>query len=78
MQSKPVDVEHFRSLIQSCAGPVSLSTAEGDRLVVNSSFCHKVGLELFLLVAQKQEVFVDCENARDQSKIQHYLNHLSN
>ncbi len=77
MQAKPVDVEHFRSLIRSCSGQISLSTAEGDRLVVDSSFCHKVGLELFLLVAQKQEVFVDCDNARDQNRIQQYLNHLS-
>jgi hypothetical protein len=77
MQTKPVDVEHFRALIQSCTGPVSLSTAEGDKLVVDSTLCHKLGLELFLLVAQKLEVFVDCEDKQEQSRIQSYLNQLS-
>ena len=77
MRPKSVDVEQFRTLIQSCTGQISLSTVEGDKLIVDSTFCHKVGLELFLLVAQKIEVYVDCENKQDQTRIQKYLNQLA-
>ena len=76
MRLKPIDIEQFKTIIQSCSGPVTLITAEGDRLVVNSCLCRKVGLERFLTVARQLDVSVACENQHDQRRIENFLSNL--
>ena len=73
MKLRPVDIDQFRAVIQSCSGQVCLSTSEGDRLVANSNLCRKVGLDLFFAVAQKLDVFIDCEDQLDQRRIENFL-----
>lgn len=73
MKLSPVDIDQFSVILQSCSGQVCLTTAEGDRLVANSCLCRKVGLALFLAVAQKLDVFIDCEDQQDQRRVENFL-----
>lgn len=68
-----VDVEAFQNLIQSCKGPVTLVTEDGDRLVTNSMLSALVGFSAILSVAEAKEIDIECEYPEDRKKVLDFM-----
>ena len=73
MRLGPINVDEFQAIIKSCAGKVSLMTAEGDLLVANGNLTAVIGLEPFLQVARKQDITIHCECDEDQLRIEGFI-----
>ncbi len=77
MKLKSIDVDQFKQLVESCSGPVSLTTADGDQLIASSNLTSRIGLDLVFTVAQQQDITITCANKSDQEKIDQFLNQAS-
>ena len=73
MQLGPVNVAEFRTIVGSCAGKVSLITAEGDLLIANGNLSAVIGLDSFFQVAQNQDISIQCERDEDQLRIERFI-----
>ena len=73
MKLKSISLEQFKRLVTSCNGQVSLITADGDRLIANSSLTAKIGLDLVFAVAQQQDITISCADKFDQVRIEQFL-----
>ncbi|MBP8989617.1 MAG: hypothetical protein KBG64_05300 [Clostridia bacterium] len=73
MKLKTVNADQFKAIIRSCKGPVCLITEDGDQLVSNSGLASRIGLDLILSVAQKQDITISCSDQEDQLRVEQFL-----
>lgn len=73
MKLNHMNLDEFKAILKTCRGPVTLITADGDRLIANSRFSSLIGLESLLAVAQRQDIRVSCSDPNDQRQVERYL-----
>jgi len=73
MKLQSINIDDFSKLVKACAGRVLLKTADGDRLIANGILSAAIGLASFFMVAQSQDVFIECERPEDQQLIEQFF-----
>lgn len=71
--TKPIEVNDFLRIVESCKGEVWLESPNGDRFVLKSVFSRYIAMTA-LLTEKSSELVLYCQFAEDEVKFSEYFN----
>lgn len=70
--TKPIEVNEFFRIVESCNGEVWLESPRGDRFVLKSVFSRYIAMSA-LLVEKSSELLLYCQLPEDEAKFYEYF-----